>query len=234
MDSIQFKEKHFSGQEGRLLENIILGGQDGLVNVLGLILGVAAATSDSRIVIIAGLAATFAESISMAAVAYTSQKAAKQFYESERQREIREIEQTPEIEKQEVRDIFEKKGFSGKDLDRAVEIVTSDKKVWLDVMMQEELNLGSYTEKKPVRDGIVVGLAAVIGSLFPLAPFFFWSVETAFVVSIVFSILVLFVAGALKAKFTIGGWKRNGLEMALIGTLAAIAGYVVGVLLKQF
>ena len=217
---------------GNLLRDVILGGQDGVVNVLGIVLGVAIATNDVRVVLVAGLAATFAESISMAAIAYTSQKAGKQFLEKERQREMREIEETPEIEKLEIREIFEKKGFRGKDLDRAVEIITSDKKVWLETMISEELKLGSYAEKDPMRDGIIVGVSALIGSLVPLAPFFFLEVQSAFIFSIALSILVLFAAGAVKAKKTVGDWRKSGAEMAAIGTLSAIAGYIVGILLK--
>jgi len=70
------------------LREIILGGQDGLVNVLGVILAVAFATYDTRIILLAGIAATFAESVSMAAVAYTSTKAAREFYEGKRKKEI--------------------------------------------------------------------------------------------------------------------------------------------------
>lgn len=81
-----YKEQHQT-QRGELLRDVILGGQDGLVNVLGVILAVAVATTDVRVVLIAGLAATFAESISMAAVAYTSQKAEADFYQRERKRE---------------------------------------------------------------------------------------------------------------------------------------------------
>lgn len=226
------KHEKSATSKGKLIEDIILGGQDGLVNVLGIILGVATATNDSRIVLIAGLAATFAESISMAAVAYTSQKAAKQFYESEKKREEREIEQMPEKEKLEIRQIYEKKGFKGKDLDTIVEIITSDRKTWLETMMSEELKLSSYEHKDPVKDGIIVGVSAVVGSLVPLFPFFFLSVWNAFALSIIVSVFTLFVAGAIKAKYTIGDWKKNGLEMAAIGFIAATAGYTIGVLLQ--
>lgn len=68
--------------------DIILGGQDGLVNVLGIVLGVgtvALASNDIRIVLVAGLAATFAESFSMAAVAYTSSKAERDHFLREHQ-----------------------------------------------------------------------------------------------------------------------------------------------------
>src|SRR3989304_6328637 len=100
------------------LADIILGGQDGLVNVLGVILGVAAATNDPRIVLVAGLAATFAESVSMGAVAYTSTRADSGFYQSEREREYRHLSQVPDVERQEIRDIYERKGFKGELLDR--------------------------------------------------------------------------------------------------------------------
>ena len=96
---------------GSRLSEIILGGQDGLVNTMGVILGIAAATTDTRIILAGGLAATFAESISMAAVAYTSTLADLDFYRAERAREEREIVEIPEMEKQEVRDIFTRWGF---------------------------------------------------------------------------------------------------------------------------
>src|SRR3989338_6542222 len=98
---------------GSYLRDFILGGQDGLVNVLAVILGVAVATNDIRIVIIAGLAATFGESISMAAVAYTSTKAEEDYYKSELEREKREMKEMPKEERKEIQDIYHKKGFRG-------------------------------------------------------------------------------------------------------------------------
>src|SRR5512147_1755504 len=92
-------------RQASALSDIILGGQDGLVNVLGVILGVAAATSDPRIVLVAGLAATFAESVSMGAVAYTSTLADSNLYDSEREREYRHLNRAPDLERQEIRQI---------------------------------------------------------------------------------------------------------------------------------
>ena len=110
----------------RGLAEVILGGQDGLVNVLGVILGVAAATQDARIVIAAGLAATFAESISMGAVAYTSTLANDDLYLSEREREYRHIHLAPDVEIEEIRDIYRRKGFEGETLEKIVEVITSN------------------------------------------------------------------------------------------------------------
>ena len=93
------------------LSDFILGAQDGLVNVLGVILGIAAATNDARIVLVAGLATTFAESISMGAVAYTTTLADADHYQSELEREYRHIQEIPNLETQEIREIYKNKGF---------------------------------------------------------------------------------------------------------------------------
>jgi len=222
------KEPHT--ESGKLLRDIILGGQDGLVNVLGILLGVAIATNDIRIVLLAGLSATFAESISMAAVAYTSTKAAMEYYEKEKQREINEIETVPEIEKQEIRDIYSKKGFAGKDLELVVERICSDKQNWLEVMMQEELKL-EKPEGNPKKAAFVVGASAIAGSFLPLLPFFVLPVKTAIVATIILSAIILFIAGALKSRFTVVGWKRSGTELAIIGIVSAMVGFAIGMLL---
>ncbi len=218
-------------KSGSNLKDFILGWQDGLVNVLGVILGVAAATNDIKIVIIAGLAATFAESISMGAVAFTSSKAARDYYRKEREREEKEIEEVPKIETAEVKEIYYNKGFRGKELENIVKKLTSNKKLWLETMMAEELRLFSDEYDNPLKDGMVVGFSALFGSLIPLFPFFFIDVKTSIIVSLFISIVSLFIAGAVKAKITVGNLFREGFEMAAIGTLSALAGYGIGALL---
>ena len=214
------------------LADVILGGQDGLVNVLGVILGVAAATNDPRIVFVAGLAATFAESVSMGAVAYTSTVAEVDFYESEREREYRHIQEVPHLERQEIRQIYTQKGFKGELLERIVDTITASEDVWVAVMMAEEHQLTPTNRRSALRSALIVGLAALIGSLIPLAPFAFLPVEMSIWISIAVSALVLFVVGAYKAKVTVGRPGKSGLEMALIGTVSALAGYAVGLILR--
>ena len=214
------------------LRDIILGGQDGLVNVLGIILGVAVASADIRIILAAGLAATFAESVSMAAVAFTSKRAEQSFYESELEREKREIKEIPELEKEEIREIYRRKGFSGKLLADVVEKITSDEEVWLDEMMKFELELKPVETKHALLSGLVVGIAAVIGSLIPLLPFFFLvllniSINQAILVSLAISAVALFAIGAYKAKATVGDLKKSGAEIAVIGIVSALIGYGV-------
>ena len=223
-------KEHNHDDSGKNLKDIILGGQDGLVNVLGVILGVAAATYQTKIIIIAGLAATFAESISMAAVAYTSTKAAKSYYLSQLKKEEDEIKDMPRLEKKEIYDIYYKKGFRGKLLNDIVKKITSNKKVWLETMMVEELGLLPQEYSKPEKSAFIVGLSAFIGSLIPLIPFFFLSVKSSILLSLLLSASALFITGKTKARLTIGNEFKSGLEMLIIGMLAALSGYLVGVL----
>src|SRR5213594_2467488 len=99
------------------LRDVILGGQDGLVNILGIILGVIAGGGSDVVLLAAGFAAAITESISMAAVGYTSSVSERDYYGSEKAREVTEIRTVPEVERQEIRDIYAAKGFSGKLLD---------------------------------------------------------------------------------------------------------------------
>jgi len=219
-------------RRGSGLSDFILGAQDGLVNVLGVILGIAAATNDARIVLVAGLATTFAESISMGAVAFTTTLADADLYQSEREREYRHIEEIPNLEIQEIRDIYEEKGFKGELLDHIVETVTANQDVWVAVMMSEEHQLSPIDRKQAWRAAWIVGISAILGSLVPLAPFPFLSVSTSMWVSVLVTAAVLFAIGFYKARITVGRPMRSGLEMTIIGTISALAGYAVGVLLK--
>ena len=227
---IHHNEAHLKGFN---LPEIILGGQDGLVNVLGVILGIAAATSSGPIVIIAGLSATFAESISMAAVAYTSKLAEADYYQSELERERWEIEHVPEGEKEEIRALYENLGFKGTVLDDIVGKITSDKKIWLQVMMEQELKLEPIDRKAAIPAAIIVGVAAVIGSVIPLLPFFFLPIKNAIIVSLIISAISLFIVGYYKAKKTIGRQLlKQGIEMMIIGMVSAIVGFFIGSLFK--
>jgi predicted membrane protein (TIGR00267 family) len=225
-------EPHSNGK-ANLLRDFILGGQDGLVNVLGIVLGVATATADQRFIIVAGLSALFAESISMGAVAFTSSKAARDYYLSELEREKREIKEMPKEERKEIYNIYYKKGFRGKLLDQVVKKITSKKKLWLDTMMTEELRMFPDQYESPMKSGFVVLGATLVGSIIPLVPFFFTAVIPAAIISVVISAIALFIGGVIKAKVTIGSWKRSGMEMAAIGMVAGIGGFIIGEILQR-
>ncbi|MBI4099431.1 VIT1/CCC1 transporter family protein [Candidatus Microgenomates bacterium] len=218
-------EKHTTSN---WLYDIILGGQDGLVNVLGIVLGVSAAGGGNKIIVAASLAAAFAEAVSMGAVAYTSALSAKDHYEKEWQREEQEIDTVPEKERDELREIYTQRGFSGDLLEKIIQTLTANRQVWLKTMMAEELNLEPVDANSIVRQSFIVGVAALIASFVPIWPFIFFAPQLAVPVSLVVSAVTLFFAGAYEAKTFVGVWWKKGGQMVLIGLGAALAGFSIG------
>jgi VIT1/CCC1 family predicted Fe2+/Mn2+ transporter len=153
-------------------------------------------------------------------------------YHSEREREYRHIHLAPDVEVEEIRDIYRKKGFEGETLDKIVDVITSNPDVWVNVMMSEEFQLTPPEKSKAVNSALLVGFSALVGSFIPLFPFFFWDVNLSIIISIIIAALTLFVVGVYKARVTVGKPFRSGMEMAIIGTLSALAGYVVGWIFK--
>jgi predicted membrane protein (TIGR00267 family) len=231
-------QKHLDSEgkkgKGALLSDVILGGQDGLVNVLGIVLGVASATNDKFVVLVAGLVATFAESVSMAAVAYASSRAEQDHYQKELAQEKWEMEHLPEVEEEEIRLIYMRKGYRGKALATMVKHTCSNKEMWLSMMMTEELHLTEPDAAQPIKSAAIVGGSAMVGSIIPLIPFMFFSTNESIFISLILSTLVLFGVGVYKARITVGNWLKSGVEMALVGMLAALVGYLVGKFLGDY
>lgn len=225
-----------------LLSDFILGSQDGLVNVLGVILGIAIAAHQQalsnpsfepfRIVVAGGLAATFAESISMGAVAYTSTLARRDHYLKERDREEREMRELPDLERQEVREVFESWGFQGAKLEQITDDIISNPKAWLEFMMAHELGLSPVEKRQARNSAILVGFAAIFGSLVPLLPFLVFprDILTGMVASVVVAAIALFLIGWYKATSTVGRPLRSGVEMLIIGIASAVAGFLIAYL----
>jgi len=217
-------EKHTIGNP---LRDVILGGQDGLVNALGIILGVMAASSDIKILIATVLSATIAESLSMGAVAYTSALSQRDYYESERKKEMDEIEKVPEMEREEVRQIYEQKGFKGDILEKIVDTITADKKLWADTMMAEELKISPVDTHAVLKSSVIVTIATAIGHLIPLFPFFFFAGGQGLLIAVVISGITLFAVGMYQAVTLVGSWWKSGIRMVIIGLSAAFIGYFI-------
>lgn len=216
---------------GRWLSDFILGAQDGLVNTLGIVLGVAAASANTRVTFAAGLAAAVAEAISMGAVGYTSSVARGELFRAERAREYRHIDTTPEIERREIRELYAMKGFREPLLDQIVDTICANKDVWVAVMMLEEHGLAPVDRRTSLRSAALVGVASLVGAVVPVAPFALLTPWPAVVVSLALGCVGLFALGAYKARVTTTRPFRSGVSLAVIGILSAIAGYVVGALL---
>lgn len=223
-----YKEPHSSRS---FLSDFVLGSQDGLVNVLGILLGVSAATSNVKIIYVAALAALGAESISMGAVAYTSTLARRQQYLKEVSREQLEMKKYGDVELEEVRRILKSLGYEGMQLDTLTSQIASNPKAMLEFMMSFELKLPPVEESEARRSFAVVLSATVFGSIIPLIPFLFVTAATissGTIASVILSGVLLFLIGAYEARITVGSIWRSALQMMLIGLSAGFAGYLIG------
>ena len=134
----------------------------------------------------------------------------------------------PEAERQEIRDIYATKGFSGELLERVVDTITANPESWLATMMDEELHLQPVQNADILRSAVVITIATLIGHLIPLLPFVWLARTPALVLAIVLSALVLFEVGVYSAVTLVGDWRRSGLKMLVIGLGAAGIGFLVG------
>ncbi len=221
----QHRERH---RQSNWLRDVILGGQDGLVNILGIILGVIAGGGSDTVLLAAGFAAAITESISMGAVGYTSSISERDYYEAEKAREAAEISTVPDAERQEIRDIYATKGFSGQLLEEVVDTITANRETWLATMMDEELHLQPVQTLDILRTALVITIATLVGHLIPLIPFVVLPRTPALVLGIALSAVTLFGVGVYSALTLVGDWRSSGLKMVGIGLGAAAVGFFIG------
>jgi VIT1/CCC1 family predicted Fe2+/Mn2+ transporter len=207
---------------------VILGGQDGLVNILGIILGVISGGGSRTVLLAAGFAAAITESISMGAVGYTSTVADRDYYAAQQVVERAAVRDDPDLECQEITDLYRGKGFSGTLLDQVVATITANRDKWVSTILEEERHLQPVANADVTRSSVVITAATLVGHLIPLFPFLFLSRGPALVLAVILSAVVLFGVGAYQAITRIGSWWRQGARMILIGLGAAGLGFAIG------
>jgi vacuolar iron transporter family protein len=222
---------------GEYIGSAVYGAIDGIVTTFAIVSGVVGAQLSSGVILILGFANLLADGFSMAAGQYLSTKSERDYIDQEYAREIWETEKFPEGEIAEIREIYRKKGFKDKDLERAVEIITGDKKVWVDTMMMEELGLQLKT-KNPIIAGTVTFIAFILAGFMPLITYiltYFYPqiLPKAFIMTIILTAITLFIVGSLRTLVTGKNWIQNGIEMLLVGGLASGVAYYIGYLLRS-
>jgi VIT1/CCC1 family predicted Fe2+/Mn2+ transporter len=215
--------------KGRFIREVMFGMNDGLVSTIGFVAGATGALMQTRLVLLAGVASVVAGALSMGIGAYLASKAQRDFFESEKARERREIEEVPEIERNEIREIFAKLGFQKDEVEVIVRRVTSDKDLWVRFMMREELGILEESFDNPVTVGMLMAGAFVVGGVAPLLPYMMVeNVLMALNVAVAVSLVALFIIGVGKTVLTKQPWLRSGSEVMLLGSLAAGIGFVIG------
>jgi len=228
------EEMHKKG--GEYLGDAVFGAIDGSITTFAVVSGVAGASLSNSIVLIMGFANLLADGFSMAIGNYLSTKSDMEFAKNERKREEWEIEHFPEGEKKEIMEIYKNKGFKGKDLDAVVKAVTSNKKLWVDVMVSEELGI-IEEQKNPFKAASITLAAFVIVGFIPLVSYVISYfnrriTDIAYPVSVWLTAITFFLIGSAKVSLTGKKWWRSGFETLLIGGAAAGIAYSVGYLLK--
>ena len=215
-------------KESSSMRDFVFGFGDGINTSLGLAAGVGGADVSSDIIILAALVAMFTGAKAMAVQNYLAVKSQRELLKSEIDRENWEIENKPEDERREIEEIYEKKGFSGKELEMIVNKITSDKKVWLDTMLKEELNINLEIAGHPLKSALRMFGSFLVGGILPIIPFFFASGLTPLLIAIGFSLTSSFIVGAIKSRMANISIIKGGIEMAGLGTGIALIGYGIG------
>ena len=219
-------EKHFTDSEA--VRDIVIGMSDGLTVPFALAAGLSGAVDSSSIILTAGLAEVAAGAIAMGLGGYMAGRTDIEHFASERAREEREVAEVPHRETAEVHDILRSYGLSEDDAVRVATSIRADKQRWVDFMMRFELGLEAPDPRRAGRSALTISLAYITGGLIPLAPYFFFgSVKTALLVSIVVTLLALLVFGAIKGLFTTGKPVRSAIQTVIVGGLAATAAFVI-------
>jgi VIT1/CCC1 family predicted Fe2+/Mn2+ transporter len=211
--------------------DFVLGAIDGAVTTFAVVAGVAGADLSNRIAVILGLANLMADGFSMAVSNYLGARAEAQVVDRVRRHEEHHIDRIPEGEREEIRQIFAAKGFSGELLEQIVEVITQDRKRWVDTMISEEFGL-PLERPSPVRAGLSTFAAFVLAGFLPLLPFivpFGIDHHHYFTASAILTATTFLLIGVAKGRVVHRSMLLSGLETLLVGILAAALAYVVGV-----
>ena len=218
-------------------DDFIYGSIDGAVTTFAIVAGVVGAALSPGIILILGFANLFADGFSMAAANYQASKARNEYIQMKRKQEEWEIDNLAEQEKEEIREIYKKKGFKDELLEEVVRIITSRRKVWVDTMMKEELGL-IEDGKNPLESSVSTFIGFNLIGLIPLIPFMifiFMKIDAnseAFVYSTISVMASFFLVGMIKGKIVKKPKIRSGFYTLIIGGIASLVAYYVGYGLK--
>ena len=221
-------EHHGSATVRSRLREAVFGTQDGLISTMGALTGIAAGTQDARPVVIAGFVIIVVESLSMAAGSYLSSKSQREYLERLLREEEEEIANEPEKERQEIVEMYRSRGYAPNEVEIIANRLMSNPKLLLEDMAHKELGIFPDAMEDPLGNALVMGITYVGGGLVPVIPYLMLPISTAMPISVVGTLVVLFLFGGLKGRVVRQSWWRSGLEMLSIAGLAALAGFFIG------
>ena len=224
-------ETHLKSSE--MLTDIVIGMSDGLTVPFALAAGLSGAVSNSNIIVIAGIAEICAGSIAMGLGGYLAGKTEQDHYKSEVKREYYEVDNMRHLEIEETKEFFANIGLSPELQEKATAEIAQDKDRWVDFMMKYELGLEKPDPKRPTKSALNIGLSYIVGGIIPLSPYFFMTTSTdALKVSVIVTLVCLFVFGFFKSRVTGVNPLMGAIRVMLIGAMAAAAAFGVAKLFE--
>ena len=230
-DEILFFKKEY-------ISEFVYGGIDGAITTFAVVAGAEGANLGITVVIILGMANLIAVGFSMSVGNFFSTKASRDNFDRHKAREYWEVENLGKTEKEEIRQIYEAKGFKGELLNQVVEVITSDKDVWVDTMMKEELEM-TQDGKTPIKTASVTFLSFIVVGAIPLLAYIFAGFDSGiagpelFLYSSMLTGIALTLVGSLKSVVTERNILAGIAETLLLGGLAATLAYFVGDVLER-
>jgi vacuolar iron transporter family protein len=226
MPTAPHSEQHFTG--GEFVRDVVIGMSDGLTVPFALAAGLSGAVNTTGVIVAAGLAEIAAGSIAMGLGGYLAARTDSEHYASERLREVREVEEIPEAEAQEITGIFETYGIGAEVSAPVVEALRLSPRAWVDFMMRFELGLEEPDPRRALRSALTIAGSYIAGGFIPLGPYFLSKTPAgALGASVVMTLLALAVFGWVKGRFTgINPFKGAG-QTVLVGGVAAAAAYAI-------
>jgi vacuolar iron transporter family protein len=229
----QHIDEHALGEAARIarlsrIREFVLGAQDGLLVPLGVVTGMAAAHPARSLIVVAGLAEAVAGAISMGGGSYLASEAEEQLYASEIAAEGQEIAEFPERETAELALILEREGLERERAELVAQNLASNADVFLRTKVEKELGLAPDAGGAAWGDALVVGGTYLAAAVVPLWPYFFFSLHVALGASLACTLLALFAVGVAKGRVTRLSLGRSGVQVAIVGSISAGVGYLIG------
>ncbi|HEV7921646.1 MAG TPA: VIT1/CCC1 transporter family protein [Thermoanaerobaculia bacterium] len=219
-------ERHFTSS--LIVRDVVIGMADGLTVPFALAAGLSGAVNHADIIVTAGLAEIAAGSIAMGLGGYLAAKSDAEHYQAEQRREQQEVVEKPREEMDEVADIFRAYGIADEHIHPVVNAMRNRPKEWVDFMMRFELGLEKPDPARARTSAAVIAGAYTVGGLVPLLPYMIVnSVTRAMGVSVIVTLIALFIFGWVKGTFTGARPLKSALQTTITGGLAAAAAFLI-------
>lgn len=226
------KSKISSSLGHHYLPEIVYGGIDGAITTFAVVAGATGAQAGYFYVLIFGFANLIADGFSMSVGNFFSTRSAKEKIDKIRSRKSGHILTDGKNEKDSIREIYKAKGLSGKVLDEVVETITSDRKVWLDTLMKEKLEI-TKDEKSPVKTAVATFISFFMIGLIPLSSYLIKTFtelkeNSLFLIACIATGVALIIIGYFKSKVNEKRIMKGIIETLLLGGFAALLAYLAG------